>query len=128
MGAFWKDLPREGKLLLSVIVFEFIGTGLVLPFWVVYLHEVRGFSLPTAGLLLGVQPLAGLLAAGPGGMVIDRFGPRVVLVFALASAAAGQVVMAFASTLGLGHRPGRPARRGLRRRRAHLDLPGALPG
>ena len=42
--SFWHDLPREGKLLLSVVVFEFIGTGLVLPFWVVYLHEVRGFS------------------------------------------------------------------------------------
>jgi MFS family permease len=99
MGGFWHDLPREGKLLLSVVVFEFIGTGLVLPFWVVYLHEVRGFSLATAGLLLGIQPLFGLLAAGPGGVVIDRLGARVVLIFALCSVAAGQVVMAFAATV-----------------------------
>lgn len=35
LASFWHDLPREGKLLLSVVVFEFIGTGLVLPFWVV---------------------------------------------------------------------------------------------
>ena len=45
LRSFWHDLPREGKLLLSVVVFEFIGTGLVLPFNVVYLHEVRGFAL-----------------------------------------------------------------------------------
>ena len=44
LKAFWHDLPREGRLLLSVVVFEFLGTGLVLPFWVVYLHEVRGFT------------------------------------------------------------------------------------
>jgi hypothetical protein len=25
-----------------VVAFEFVGTGLVLPFWVVYLHEIRG--------------------------------------------------------------------------------------
>ena len=58
LASFWHDLPREGKLLLSVIVFEFIGTGLVLPFHVVYLHEVRDFALSDVGLLLA------LLAAG----------------------------------------------------------------
>src|SRR3954452_11964136 len=40
---FWADLPREGRFLLSIVVLEFLGTGLVLPFNVVYLHEVRGF-------------------------------------------------------------------------------------
>ena len=49
LRSFWHDLPREGKLLLSVVVFEFIGTGLVLPFNVVYLHEVRGFALSDVG-------------------------------------------------------------------------------
>ena len=45
LASFWHDLPHEGRLLLSVVAFEFVGTGLVLPFWVVYLHEIRGFSL-----------------------------------------------------------------------------------
>ena len=39
---FWTDLPREGKFLLSTIIIDFIGTGLAMPFLVVYLHEVRG--------------------------------------------------------------------------------------
>ena len=63
LTAFWHDLPREGKLLLSVVVFEFIGTGLVLPFWVVYLHEVRSFSLSTTGLAAR-HPAAGRAARG----------------------------------------------------------------
>ncbi len=99
LSAFWHDLPREGKLLLSVVVFEFVGTGLVLPFWVVYLHEVRHFSLSTSGLLLGIQPLAGLLAVGPGGAMIDRLGARRVLVATLLFVMAGELVMAFATTV-----------------------------
>jgi MFS family permease len=73
----------------------------VLPFWIVYLHEVRGFSLSTSGLLLGLQPLMGLGTAVPGGALIDRIGARVVLASAIVSVIVGEVVMAFASTVPL---------------------------
>lgn len=98
---FWHDLPREGKLLLSVVVFEFIGTGLVLPFAVVYLHEGRHLSLSTTGLLLGLQPLVGLLVTAPLGGVIDRVGARVVAAGGLFCALIGELVLAFASNVVL---------------------------
>ena len=62
-----------------MVVFEFLGTGLVLPFHVVYLHEVRGFSLSDVGLLLGLPPLVGFLVVGPGGAAIDQLGARRVI-------------------------------------------------
>ena len=105
LGSFWHDLPREGKLLLSVVVMEFLGTGLVLPFHVVYLHEVRGFTLGQVGLLLGLPPLVGLLVVGPGGSAIDRLGARRILVATLCLLVVGDGLLAFASTLwtaGLG--------------------------
>jgi len=101
LRSFWTDLPRDGRLLLTIVVFEFLGTGMVLPFAVVYLHEVRHFSLDTTGLLLGVQPLVGLICAGPGGGLIDRFGARRALLAALLCVMTGEVVLAFASTLPL---------------------------
>ena len=101
MASFWHDLPREGKLLISVVVFEFIGTGLVLPFWVVYLHEVRGFGLDTVGVLLAVLPLAGMVSSLAAGPAIDRLGPRAIQVLTLVLAISGQCVMAFAATLPL---------------------------
>ena len=76
LASFWHDLPREGRLLLLVVVLEFLGTGLVLPFNVVYLHEVRDFPLGQVGLLLGLTPLVGFLAVGRAGAVIDRYGAR----------------------------------------------------
>ena len=64
LSSFWRDLPREGRLMLSIVAIQFLGTGLVLPFHVVYLHEVRGFPLSDVGLLLGLPPLMQGLRAG----------------------------------------------------------------
>ena len=94
---FWTDLPREGRLLLSVVVFQFVGTGLVLPFWVVYLHEIRGFSLGSVGLLMALLPAAGFVIVAPGGVLIDRLGPRKTMVASLLMATVGELVMAFAA-------------------------------
>jgi MFS family permease len=99
LASFWHDLPREGKLMLSVVVFEFLGTGLVLPFHVVYLHEVRGFALSDVGLLLALPPLVGFVVVGPGGALIDRIGARRILVWTLCLLVAGDVALANASTL-----------------------------
>lgn len=101
LSAFWHDLPREGKMLLSIVVIEFIGTGLVIPFSVIYLTEVRGFPLDDVGLALAVPTLAGFLVVGPGGTAIDRFGARVVLMGALVCATVSNALLAFADTLAL---------------------------
>jgi MFS family permease len=101
IASFWHDLPREGRLLLSVVAFEFVGTGLVLPFWVVYLHEIRGFSLDVVGLLLATMSAAGVVTSIPGGTLIDRIGPRRSMLGVLVAAVIGETVMAFADNLGL---------------------------
>lgn len=97
LSAFWHDLPREGRLLLSVVVLEFVGTGLVLPFSVVYLHEVRGIALPTVGMLLAVPSLVGLVVSAPGGIAIDRLGPRRILMASLVLMIVADVVLATAT-------------------------------
>ncbi|MCW2815497.1 MAG: major facilitator superfamily 1 [Nocardioides sp.] len=99
LGSFWHDLPREGRLLLSIVAIEFIGTGLVLPFHVVYLNEVRGFGLSDVGLMLALPPLAGFLLTGPAGAAIDRLGARVMLLVTLVLMVLGNLVLAFGETI-----------------------------
>jgi MFS family permease len=99
LSTFWHDLPREGRLLLSIVVVQFLGTGLVLPFLVVYLHEIRGFSLSDVGLLIGLGPLMGLVAVGPGGTIIDRYGARVVMLVTMCLEVLADVALTFAATL-----------------------------
>jgi len=85
--------------MLSVVAFEFVGTGLVLPFWVVYLHEIRGFSLDVVGLLIAGMSAAGVVTSIPGGTFIDRWGPRRMMIGVLGAAVVGEVVMAFAANV-----------------------------
>ena len=95
--AFWSDLPRDGRWLLSTVVVQFFGRGLTLPFTIIYLHEVRGFSLGLSGTLMGLIAVVGLLVTGPVGTMVDRYGARRVLLAGQAFVVVGYVVLASAT-------------------------------
>jgi MFS family permease len=94
---FWSELPRDGRWLLSTVVVQFFGRGLTLPFTIIYLHEVRGFSLGLSGTLMGLIAVVGLLVTGPAGALVDRYGARRVMLTGLFFAVAGYSVLAFAT-------------------------------
>ena len=98
LSSFWHDLPRDGRLLISTVVFQAIGTGLVLPFMVVYLHEVRGIALETVGLLLALQAGVGIVLVTPAGALIDRIGPRRVYASSLVALLLADILLAYATT------------------------------
>jgi len=79
LGDLWHELPRDGRLLISTVAVETLGTGLVLSFGLIYLHEVRGLPLELTGSLLAVPAVVGMLVVGPVGSVTDRFGARRVV-------------------------------------------------
>jgi MFS family permease len=89
-----------------------VGSGLTLPFFLVYLHEVRALGLEVAGLALSSVAIAGLLGNPVAGWLSDRAGPRRALTCGLVVAAAGAVLVtavrapwqavAAASVVGLG--------------------------
>jgi MFS family permease len=83
------DLPRPVWLLQLGGLLNFFGNGIVFPFLVIYLHDVRGFSLTTSGLVVAVSAGAQLVAGIGAGPIIDRVGPRRVLASGLALQAVG---------------------------------------
>jgi MFS family permease len=83
------QLPRQVWLLQIGGVINSFGNGIVLPFLVIYLHDVRGFSLGTSGLIVGVSSAALLSAGIATGVVIDRVGPKVTLACGLVLQAVG---------------------------------------
>src|SRR5919201_3296129 len=83
------QLPRDVWLLQLGGVVNSFGNGLTLPFLVIYLHNVRGFALGTAGLIVAVSS-GGQLAAGVlAGPVIDRLGAKRTLATGLVLQALG---------------------------------------
>ena len=98
LASFWNDLPREGKFLLSTVAVETLGSGLVLPFGFIYLHEVLGFTIATAGSLLAVPAVVGMAVVGPAGALIDRLGARRIILAGMSAQMLGNIMLAFCTT------------------------------
>jgi MFS family permease len=94
-------LSRGTWTLLSGSFCNALGNGVVFPFLLIYLHNVRGLPLGTSGLVLATASVTAIAAGPVTGFAIDRLGPRGALV--------GSMV---ASTIGFGgfalvrHEPG----------------------
>jgi MFS family permease len=73
---------------------NYVGTGMFVPFLLIYLHNVRGFGLQTAGLVSAAFAGVGMVVALGAGPAVDRVGAR-------RTAAVSLVLLA----LGLGAMP-----------------------
>jgi MFS family permease len=98
IGRLGLGLSRELWLVQIGVFLNALGWGSVLPFEVIYLHDGRGFSLGTAGLIVGTLTGVAVISAPCVGPIIDRFGARAVAVGAGIALAAGYAGLAFAHT------------------------------
>ena len=89
LGSLDPRLPRPVWILSLGGLANAFGNGLAYPFLVIYLHNVRGISLGTAGLVLATIGAVSLLAGPAVGVVIDRIGGRATLAVALVLLAIG---------------------------------------
>lgn len=89
------QLPRDAWVVLAGDTLSAAGTGLTLPFFLVYLNRARGIDMVVAGLALSTVALAGFVGNPIGGWLIDRVGSKRALVCGLVVAAGG----AFSVTL-----------------------------
>lgn len=92
-------LPRTTRLFLAGNTVSMVGTGLVLPFLLIYLHQVRGIALPVVGALLAASAVAGLIVVPMSGALIDGLGARPVLVAMMLGQAIAQVLFALAHSV-----------------------------
>ncbi|GAA2128528.1 MFS transporter [Actinomadura napierensis] len=92
-------LPRPVWVVLAADAASAAGSGLTLPFLLVYLHTVRGLDVRWAGLAVSAVAFAGLLGNPAGGQLADRAGARNALVAGLVVAAAGSAALVGAGSV-----------------------------
>jgi MFS family permease len=82
-------LPRDAWVVLGGDALSAIGSGLTLPFFLVYLSRIRDIDIAVAGLAVATIAIAGLVGNPVGGALTDRIGAKRALVAGLVVAAAG---------------------------------------
>lgn len=60
-----------------------LGTGMTLALLLVYLHDIRGFSNTFGGFVLSYLALVSIVLTGPTGWLVDKYGPKKVIVVGL---------------------------------------------
>jgi MFS family permease len=76
-------LPGSVRNLQAGALVNALGNGLAYPFLFIYLHNVRGIPLDTAGLIVGTNSAVGLVAGPVVGTMVDRVGGKVTLAVSL---------------------------------------------
>jgi MFS family permease len=80
--------PARWRYVTAMTV-DAMGSGLYLPFSLLYFHFVSGLPLPTVGAGLSIAALLGLAGNPVSGVLVDRFGARQVIVAGYLLRAAG---------------------------------------
>src|SRR5438445_9380246 len=79
--AGWRTgLSRPVLILQAGNAVNYFGYGLVLPFEIIYLHQVRGFATSTAGLVLAATMAISAIVTLPTGALLDRYSAKVLVV------------------------------------------------
>lgn len=96
-------LTRKAWTIVGADAISALGSGMIIPFLVIYLRDARGFPIEQAGLMLSTVAVAGLVAAPMTGWLIDRIGARRVLMFALTAGATAAIWLSFVDQLWEGY-------------------------
>src|SRR5260370_29964792 len=94
--AGWRTgLSRPVLILQAGNALNYFGYGLILPFEIIYLHQIRGLSTSTAGLVLAATMGTAAIATPPTGALLDRYSAKAIVVAGSLASAFGYASFAY---------------------------------
>jgi MFS family permease len=87
------------KRFLAGALLNSLGGGLTLPILIIYLNQVRDFSLTSASLILSWMAITGLAFSPIIGYLVDQYGPRRIMLIAILIEAASTASWALVTTI-----------------------------
>ncbi|NUS13110.1 MAG: MFS transporter [Streptomyces sp.] len=91
-------LPGE-RAMLGAMAVDAVGSGMYVPFSLVFFHHVTGLSFAAVGAVLTAVGLAGMAGLPLAGAAVDRYGARRVQLLLYGVRATGFALYPFASAL-----------------------------
>src|SRR3989440_8966602 len=94
--AGWRTgLSRPVLILQAGNALNYLGYGLVLPFEIIYLHQIRGFPTSNAGQVLAATMGTSAIVTPPTGALLDRYSAKAIVVAGSLASALGYAGFAF---------------------------------
>jgi MFS family permease len=94
--AGWRTgLSRPVLILQAGNALNYFGYGIVLPFEIIYLHQIRGFPSSTAGLVLAATMGTATIVTPPTGALTDRYSAKAIVVAGTLASAVGYAGFAY---------------------------------
>ena len=90
----YREFPSKFWIVVGVSFIDGIGGTMLFPFFSLYITEKFNVGMTTAGIILGIFSIFGLIGGMIGGALTDKFGRRKLILFGL--------VFSALSTLSLG--------------------------
>jgi MFS family permease len=92
----WRTgLSRPVLILQAGNALNYFGYGLILPFEIIYLHQIRGFPTSTAGLVLAATMGTAAIVTPPTGSLLDRYSAKAIVVAGSLASALGYAGFAY---------------------------------
>ena len=88
---------RSRKMVIGICL-NAIGGGMTLSLLLVYLHDMRGFTNTFGGLLLAYGSIVSIVASTPMGALVDRIGPKKVMIGGLILNSMASLSLSFVQT------------------------------
>jgi len=95
VASWGMGLSRPVLILQAGNALNYFGYGLILPFEIIYLHQVRGFSTSIAGLILAATMGTAAIATPPTGALLDRYSAKSIVIAGSLASALGYAGFAF---------------------------------
>ena len=95
LASWHTGLSRPVLILQAGNALNYFGYGLILPFEIIYLHQIRGFSTSTAGLVLGAIQATAAIATPPVGALLDRYSAKAMVIAGSLASAVGYAGLAY---------------------------------
>lgn len=94
-----RNASPQVKRFLAGALLNSLGGGLTLPVLVIYLNQVRGLSLAAASLVLSWMAITGLVYSPIIGHLVDKFGPRRIMLVAILIEATATLLWIFVTDM-----------------------------
>jgi MFS family permease len=95
----YHNFPRRFWVVVGVNFIDGIGGTLLFPFFSLYITQKFGVGMTTAGVILGLFSIFGLIGSIAGGALTDKFGRRRLILFGLVFSALSTLSLGLVNTL-----------------------------